>query len=612
MGNVNDSDALIEQKPKGTQLLYAAEYGKLDFLEEILKDTLVDIDSVNSSALTPLLLASKEGHSDCVKTLLEAGAKVDGVGDKNTALTPIWIATYSGHEECVEYLLQAGANLDSKYPVTPLYIAASEGQSGCLQLLINAGSNLEVENTRLQTPLIVACKGQHTQCVEHLVSAGSEINITDKDGFTPLYYACSYGPDGNEILEILLSGGANINQICEHKSSSTPLHICASRGKVKSTRLLLLYGASVKVKDSNGHTPQQLAEPDCRELLEGYVPPLKQMCCWTIREHLGPKKLYYITELPIPWTLKNFTVNDSDFEKVTNMSSAWMGNQNEVIHSTKYDDELPLIQAAKSGNIDLLKRLLREEDLNVEVTDQFELTPLAYAARNGHEECIKALVSAEARIDGLGRNKTSTIPTEPLHLAVRNNRVECVEVLIATGCDVNIKNNRVGKTPLHVACHASQQECIMLLVSAGCDVNAVDAYGNTPLFTSCFYSHDGHDILKILLNAGADVNQVSKRYDQYSPLHICVCMNKYKSTEFLLKSGADMNATDREGLRPIDKTEKGSLSWKVLKSYEGQVHPLICICRWTIRKMLGPKRLDSITTLHIPKIMQRYLLKYEF
>lgn len=171
MGNVNDSDVLIEQKPKSAQLLYAAENGKLDFLEEILKDTLVDIDAVNSSALTPLVLASKEGHSDCVKALLEAGAKVDGVGEKNTALTPIWIATYSGHEECVDYLLQAGANLDSKFPVTPLYIASREGRSGCLQLLINAGSNLEVRNNRSQTPLIVACKGQHLQCVESLVSS---------------------------------------------------------------------------------------------------------------------------------------------------------------------------------------------------------------------------------------------------------------------------------------------------------------------------------------------------------------------------------------------------------------------------------------------------------
>lgn len=169
MGNVNDSDALIEQKPKPTQLLYAAENGKLEFLKEILKDTLVDIDTVNSSAFTPLFLSSKEGHSECVKALLHAGAKVDGVGEKNTALTPIWVATYSGHEECVDYLLQAGANLDSKYPVTPLYIASREGRSGCLELLINAGSDLEVKNNRSQTPLIVACKGRHLKCVEYLV-----------------------------------------------------------------------------------------------------------------------------------------------------------------------------------------------------------------------------------------------------------------------------------------------------------------------------------------------------------------------------------------------------------------------------------------------------------
>lgn len=141
-----------------------------------------------------------------------------------------------------------------------------------------------------------------------------------------------------------------------------------------------------------------------------------------------------------------------------------MGNQNQVIKSTKCNDDVPLIQAAKSGNIHLLSRLLEDENLNVDVTNQFELTPLAYAARNGHKDCVRALLAAEAKIDGLGRTKTSTIPTEPLHLAVRNNRVKCVEILIDAGCDVNIKNNRLGRTPLHEACRSSQQECIELLV----------------------------------------------------------------------------------------------------------------------------------------------------
>ena len=170
MGNINDVETTIERKPKEVQLLYAAEYGVVDKLTALLAQKDVNVDSPNSSAVTALFLAAKEGHEECVRLLLEAGACVDGIGVVENALSPLWVATYAGHENCVERLVAAGANLNTKFPETPLYIAAREGKADCLKILIEAGGCVNVRNSRGQNPLHIACSEVHETCIELLVS----------------------------------------------------------------------------------------------------------------------------------------------------------------------------------------------------------------------------------------------------------------------------------------------------------------------------------------------------------------------------------------------------------------------------------------------------------
>ena len=169
MGNVNNTEAL-NKKPLETQLLYAAENGDFERLKRIIGEAETPVDVENSSALTPLFLAAKEGHEDCLRYLIEAGAQVDGVGSDSTALTPIWVATYAGHDQCVQLLVEAGATINSKNSETPLYIAAREHRTKCLEILINAGASVNTRNSHKQTPLHIACSEMHVQGISLLVS----------------------------------------------------------------------------------------------------------------------------------------------------------------------------------------------------------------------------------------------------------------------------------------------------------------------------------------------------------------------------------------------------------------------------------------------------------
>ena len=58
--------------------------------------------------MTPLWIASQEGHTEIVELLINKGVAIDLV-DKD-GVTPLWIASDNGHKEIVKLLIGKGAN----------------------------------------------------------------------------------------------------------------------------------------------------------------------------------------------------------------------------------------------------------------------------------------------------------------------------------------------------------------------------------------------------------------------------------------------------------------------------------------------------------------------
>lgn len=92
-----------------------------------------------------------------------------------------------------------------------------------------------------------------------------------------------------------------------------------------------------------------------------------------------------------------------------------------------------LMQAAKSGDIELVRDLLRR-GASVEMTSQKGKTALHYAAANGHVEIVKLLIEAGSDVN-LRDNEWHT----PLMLAAIYGCNHTVQALLANGADPLMK-----------------------------------------------------------------------------------------------------------------------------------------------------------------------------
>ena len=123
---------------------------------------------------TPLYVAASRGSLKCVRLLLEAGAKDQGLTE------PLFIAAQKGHLEVLRFLVESGANIDQEtiYGLTPLFTAASEGHLEVVRFLVESGANKDPEITDGPfddgtTPLFIAARHGHLEVVRFLVESGA-------------------------------------------------------------------------------------------------------------------------------------------------------------------------------------------------------------------------------------------------------------------------------------------------------------------------------------------------------------------------------------------------------------------------------------------------------
>ena len=213
-----------------TALHYAANFGNITAVAMLLASG-ADPNFAIPRGRTPLLLAVERGCEATVKWLLENYANPSTpcviVQDHgNFEISPIHVASKIGHQQIAKLLLDRGADIEiscisyrlsPRYEFTgwrPLHFAARYGNSAAVKLLIDCGADTQSQTMRKNSALHLLCfrtewNADCSAILRLLLTAGVDIETSNCTGNRPLHTAASC--DHQEAVETLLRYGADIN-----------------------------------------------------------------------------------------------------------------------------------------------------------------------------------------------------------------------------------------------------------------------------------------------------------------------------------------------------------------------------------------------------------------
>ena len=207
---------------------------------------------------------------------------------------------------------------------------------------------------------------------------------------------------------------------------------------------------------------------------------------------------------------------------------------------------LDLLKAARAGDANRVKELLRQNPRLIAARDPLGNTALIVAVNSGHQELAEMLFEAGVRPD--------------FHEAAAIGRNELVEQFLSAEPDLLDRFSAEGFTALALAAHFGHAATTRLLIDRGADVNVVSghAIGVTTLHAALFGSAmfgGKAETAKLLLDNGADVNarRGGKGWPRagWTALHYCAFYGFVELIDELIDRGAEVNACDDEGKTPL-------------------------------------------------------------
>lgn len=200
---------------------------------------------------TPLIRASRYGHSHIVAYLIDKGAFLDHVNSEGH--NALWEACHGGYYDIADMLIKAGSRVNHSGE-RALNVAITGGFDKIVSLLVHhGGADLMHVDPDGFSPLVLACLCGHYLVVRVLLQAGAHDPLA-------LHAAATSEADDPDILALLVKHGDFATRIdamdCD---GDTPLMYAIRLGiRFRAMQYLLDNGADIHASNIEGISPFQM------------------------------------------------------------------------------------------------------------------------------------------------------------------------------------------------------------------------------------------------------------------------------------------------------------------------------------------------------------------
>ncbi|RXW14277.1 hypothetical protein EST38_g11578 [Candolleomyces aberdarensis] len=367
-----------------TALASAIRRGHTKIVQILASHQGVRLD-VQTCTRSPLSWAAAEGHLSLVRQLLSNPDIEVNAQHPFTGYTALCYASRLGHPEAVEALLtrkEVDIHLGPICGCTPLLIAATTNQLSIVALLLsNPNINVHARCTHSGTALSAA----KDEAISKLLLSHERIlfNATANDIHLCLTLAARLGL--KDTFSRLVHGGLEPARL---QMQSTALIEAARHGHTAIVEVALRF-VEINAEDDVGWTALNAAAD------AGHKHTISLLLSHKALVVHKPRSFKWLNWTKIP-DFPNLAL-----EPQTSLSVALAAERkhHDVVDALlsgmmhDYRDSATLIAACRSGRDAVVRGLLLQPDINVNVEDEHGWTPLAHAAWNNHQSICRVLLA---------------------------------------------------------------------------------------------------------------------------------------------------------------------------------------------------------------------------
>jgi ankyrin repeat protein len=247
-----------------------------------------------------------------------------------------------------------------------LIAAARLGDLDGVKKLIDQGFDTDCELKYGSSALMIAASRGHEPVVRALAEAGAKVNRRNRFGATALLEACEKGH--HDVIRTLVQFGAEIN--LPHNNGTTVLLAATFRRDIKTIKIVLELGGDPDVANFDGWSPRKWAKSEAN-------PALLDVFGLTAEEQ------------------------EQLSEKGDGQESSQESAQNSQPVMPVVNDAFwtAFMRAASNGDKGMVRRLVEEDNVEINAQSPNGTTALIAAAKNGQTETVFELIELGADLN---------------------------------------------------------------------------------------------------------------------------------------------------------------------------------------------------------------------